>query len=590
MLLLAFNAIYEPFFPLPDFRLGHDFAGGLPGLLDGNIWFRNNGLFPPWFSPSFCAGQPFLADPQSGYYSLPQLLSFAVSLLTAIRWTLIICASLMFWGSYLLMRHVFATGMTSALLVGGLLMFNGFLPHRFIVGHLGYHGFALVPWIALLLLMNVRSAANGIAAAVGAGVLLAYWVHSGFGTLILAGGFAILLLALLYGIVGGPLKSFFARSMLAGMVGIGISAAKLWASASFLSNFPRTSYLLPGAASIHDAAIVIVGNLFLPSQLAYQTGMPRMRNIQWALGPHEWAFNFSSVVVPLAAILIVIRLRKLSWRWTLAPRQIALWTLMILCLAWPLAFNVWYPGWNAFLKTVPILNTASTALRWVIVYIPFIAVGAGLLLDKAGWGRVGVIAVGGCMVATVLQAAFEPRGFYLSQAYDARPVLIADAALHDGRWSPKIEVLGTTAAIQAGKYQAELHSNDTVVAGVSQIFCYNPVFGYRLEKFSAAGLVAGPVLQEHDGFLNLKNPACYVFPNENNCRPGDRFRADQLAQAKSFTQYRPFAFQISTGQAVANRVTFLTLVVVILVAMIWMGKWLTLTALWRRIMNAMRSR
>jgi hypothetical protein len=582
LLLAPFNAIFAPFIPLPDFRLGHDFSFVLPNLLDGNIWFRNNGFAPPWFSPSFCAGQPSFPDPQSSYYGVLQFLSIAASPLTAIRWTLLICASLMFWGGYLLLRRIFAVGTTSALLVGGLLMFNGFLPHRIIIGHTGFHGFALVPWIALLLMMQVRHVANGIAAAATAGILSAYWLYSGFTILVPAGVLSILLLAILYGLAGGNMARFCARGALAGLICLGLSAAKLWASFSFFSNFSRNYYLLPGAASIHDAAIVIAGSLFLPSQWAFELGMPRMKNLQWELTPHEWAFNFGIFVVPMAAVLIANRLRKSSWCPTLSPRQIALCALMILCLAWPLAFNVWHPRWNAFLKMVPILNTTSSPLRWLIAYIPVVAVGVGLGLDKAGWTRGGALAAAGCMAATILQTAVEPREYYMAQSYDARPVLIADNMLREGRWSPKIEVLGTGAEIQAGDYRTQLHSNDTFVVGMSQVFCYNAVFGYRLEKFSAAGLVAGSVLQEHEGFLNLKNPSCYVFPNENKCLPGDRFRADQLAQARSFTEYRPFAFQISAGQAVANQTTLLSLLVIILGALIWLLKALPITALWRK--------
>jgi len=562
LLFGAFVAIFRPFFPLVQGTIGHDYSLALPSLMDGNFWFRNNGLSPPWFTPAFCAGEPFFADPQSSYYSLPQFLSFMVSPLTAAYWTLLISAASMFWGSFLLMRRVFESSVTVAILVGGLLMFNGFLPHRLLVGHLGYHGFALVPWITLLLLMPVRRPAGNLAAAIGVGLLLAYWVHSGFGTLMLAGGLAVLLVALLHALNGGLLAGFFTRCVLAGVIALGLSAAKLWASFSFLANFQRTNYLLPGAPSIHDAFSMIAGALFLPSQWAYEFGNPKLVNVQWGLAPHEWAFNFSAVAGLLTLGLIVVLVRRGTWRVPLSPRKVLLWVLLMLGLIWPVAFNVYHPAWNAFLKTVPILNSASSAVRWVIVYIPVIAVGVGLMLERARWGNAGIFAAGICLLATVLQTAVEPRGFYLSQNYDARPIAIADHQLRADKLTPRIEALGTSAEIQVNGNHIRLGGNDTFIAGVSQVFCYNPIFGYRLEKFSAEGLKQGSVFEEHDGFLNLKNPACYVFPKENNCRPGDRFRADQLAQAIHFVEYRPYIFQMSPGQLAANLVTQGTLVLI----------------------------
>ncbi|MCX7175584.1 MAG: hypothetical protein NT159_16985 [Proteobacteria bacterium] len=572
LLFAAFVLIFRPFFPLAQGTVGHDYSLAFPSLLDGYFWFRNNGLDPPWFTPAFCAGEPFFADPQSAYYSLPQLLSFVVSPLTAVYWVLLISAAMMFWGGYFLMRRVFNSSPAVGMLVGGLLMFNGFLPHRMLAGHLGYHGFALVPWIALLLLIPVRRPAANLAVATGAGVLLAYWVHSGFGTLILAGGLSILLVALVRALNGGSLVGFLVRGMLAGFVGIGLSAAKLWASFSFLANFQRTDYLLPGAASIHDAFIMIFGALFLPSQWAYELGSARLVNVQWGLAPHEWAFNFGVVVLPLALALVVDLARHGTWRTSVSPRRLLLWLLLFLGLIWPVAFNVYHPAWNAFLKTVPILSSASSAVRWVIVYIPFIAVGVGLLLERARWGKAGVFVTALCLLATVLQTAFEPREFYLSQGYDARPILIADSQLRSGKFTPKVETLGTSAVIRNGSSRIQLHGNDTFLGGVSQVYCYNPIFGYQLEKYSAEGLRQGSVFEEHDGFLNLKNPACYVFPRENNCRPGDRFRADQLAQAKDFAEYRPYAFQISPGQRAANLVTQLSLALVALAALGWISR------------------
>ena len=104
----------------------------------------------------------------------------------------------------------------------------------------------------------------------------------------------------------------------------------------------------------------------------------------------------------------------------------------------------------------------------------------------------------------------------------------------------------------------------------SSLRCYNPSFGYRLEKLPPNKLVSGPVLAEKDSGLNILNPACYVFPAENHCLPGDRFRVDQRAQAQAFVSYQPFPFNKSAGQELADRVTQGSLILIVLyLGLIW---------------------
>src|SRR5512135_3628524 len=108
-LLWAYNAIFGAYFPLPNGLMGHDYALTMPAFEDGYLWFRNNGfLSPPWFTPSFCAGQPYFADPQSVFYSVPQFLAFVMDPLSAIHASVLLFAGLGFWGTYVLGRRTFA--------------------------------------------------------------------------------------------------------------------------------------------------------------------------------------------------------------------------------------------------------------------------------------------------------------------------------------------------------------------------------------------------------------------------------------------------------------------------------------------------
>jgi hypothetical protein len=72
----------------------------------------------------------------------------------------------------------------------------------------------------------------------------------------------------------------------------------------------------------------------------------------------------------------------------------------------------------------------------------------------------------------------------------------------------------------------------------------------------------GPALEEKNGILNIKNPACYVWPQANNCEPGDHFTKEQKEAAAAFANYRPFPFLIPTAQKVANWFNVLSLIAV----------------------------
>ncbi|WMW80957.1 hypothetical protein RF679_01425 [Undibacterium cyanobacteriorum] len=580
VLLGAYAFVYLAFMPGQNGAMGHDYSYMFPAWFDGLIWFREHGLEIPWFSPSFCAGAPFFADPQSTYYSLPQFLVFIMSPLDAAVTTLLLMASALFWGTYLLMRYCFETHRNTALLVAGLLMLNGFLPHRIIVGHITFHGFALIPWVALLLLLPLRSRWRGAVCAIGAGFILAYWVHSGLGSLVLACSLTVAIICIL-----AMLRKFslyqrcdvvilLQRSVLAMFFGGALAASKLVSGFAFLGQFPRTFYSLPGVGGFGEEIMVMFGALFLPSQQAYQLGMPHMRNLQWDLAPHEWAYNFPTV---LSLFLVfggayVALQNKDALRLALKGNTVRiLVVLMLLLSSIPFLLNYWSPAWNEFLKKIPIVNSLSSSIRWVLVWIPLLAILMGLIHEHFQNKPRGALITLVLSAIAVWQMVDEPREYYAAQGYSMVPLMIADQHLKSGSLRPEIQSLGLEANLRYGEANIPLRVNDTVIAGVSQIACYSAIFGYRLEKFSAQGLSIGPVLAKSGNGLNLKNPACYVFPDENQCAPGDQFRVDQLEQAQKFVRYQTFDFAMPPKQRYANLLSLSALYLGLATLLIFLG-------------------
>ncbi len=96
--------------------------------------------------------------------------------------------------------------------------------------------------------------------------------------------------------------------------------------------------------------------------------------------------------------------------------------------------------------------------------------------------------------------------------------------------------------------------------------CYEPIFGYFGEQFPVKQLRPGPVRVPVGNRFNLKNPACYLFPRENNCQPGDHFLISQKADAENFINYKPIKFDMPVLQYIANWISLLVVLLLIMLA------------------------
>jgi hypothetical protein len=617
--LLAFHLIFGGFFPTPDGRLGHDYVLGVPGLLDGYLWFHQNGLLSiPWFTPSFCGGQAFYADPQSGYFSLPQFLTAFTDPVGAFYLSHLIMVSAGYWGMFLLCRRAFEMSLLAASVAAVVFMFNGFFSHRMIAGHTGYQAFMLVPLTAYLL-----TAARGcypwrkvdLGLAFLAGLMVAYWLQSGLTTLMIPAALAVMALVAMLDLKNtGVLWVMVRRGLLASLLALVLSASKLVASIELIRRFPRTSYLLPGFDSVGDLLQVVFAALFYSSQHAYATAEPLWRNMQWAAMPHEVAFGVTFIPLGLMIVavgvwllaksrehksghskinleplfLLTLLFLVLQWIPSLHDMNLGFTTLLLIlfllafvfllakranALGWherrirgtplvllsivlllPFLLLYYSPEWNALLKNLPLIGSTTSPLRWLIILIPLLALWTGMVVERL---RIKWAAAIVCMLAIPLLNALENRSFYLDQAtYDPAEVIAFYRSVKQGEIVPSIESIADARA----RGSASRLSMDGLVRGESPLQCYNPLFGYRLERFRAEPLREGPITDEIGaGYLNLRNPACLLYPDNNDCKPWDAFRVDQRNQAWQFAHYRPYAFNVSLIQQAANSISILSL-------------------------------
>jgi len=191
------------------------------------------------------------------------------------------------------------------------------------------------------------------------------------------------------------------------------------------------------------------------------------------------------------------------------------------------------------------------------------------------------------IVAVALVVAInlmQDRRSYTREPYNPEPMSQAYREAQSRGVPPPVRNIGVYRTAD-GAVVHPIYGNDALSQGYPPLYCYSPAFGYRLEKFPIKDLHPGPVRDLQDGHFNAKNPACYVYPKENNCSPGDHFREDQAEAMENFVSYRPFAFKISAAQKAANALTLFGIAASVIVVLAALG-----FALWSRTSRGRRRR
>ena len=338
-----------------------------------------------------------------------------------------------------------------------------------------------------------------------------------------------------------------------------------------MKNFHRSLYKLPGTKSIFDASWLLFKSLFIsPSNDPERAAM--FTNLQWALERHE--LEYSVTIVPLLIILYGIwRIgRQMQVKELLLKLNRSQWiqagTILALCIL-PVAINTYSPEWNAFLKQLPLIKSSSNLIRWFIIYIPVVILTAVLVIEKttaSAKKQWGFMLVG--MAAVIALTSVTDRSFYHRHIYDPAEIVTNYHTVKAGLLVPEIKSIGIYRD-KSGRPILPFFRNDLIVYSSSQLYCYEPIFGYRLENFPIKNLHPGAVLEEKEGVLNIKNPACYVWPEANNCEPGDHFTVEQKEAATAFVNYRPYYFQMPAIQKAANGVNGLALIAALIFLLIY---------------------
>lgn len=531
--------------------LGGDYTFFVPRLAYGYFWFVENGLKElPWFVPGFCGGLPFYADPQVMLFSIPQLLIFFVEPLLAILVTFLFFGALGALGMYLFCRQLDLQPWF-CLLAATLFLFNEFFLARMLAGHFTYHVFPLIPLISWLI---VRESRSRLLSLLLAGVLIAYFVHAGALNYLIPGMASVFGLLLLHYMLKQQAQ-VFGDYLLAGTVGFFLSLSKLSATFAFARFFPREGLSLGLFDGVQNTLVAVFTTFFMSPWVALDD-----MKIGYIVQQHELRFGLS--LVPLLLFCLGLwRLPKLLRQVTFT-RSLALLALLLL-VTLPLVLSVRSEFMNDLLKSLPYFREMSLASRWLGLLIPVFIVAPILMFtsgasDEGRDPRVsGVVLVFCFALLGLSHLFFEKTGDdYL---YSPADMNAAVSSVRAGGAVP------TVATVVAHEGQASFSGvDDSYLTGGSSLICYQSLFGYGLETYPIGSLIPGSIFMQRGDRINLKNPACYLFPEENNCYPGDQFTIAQEEQAARFATNQPYNWKKAWWQTAADLISLAAAVLVLL--------------------------
>ena len=557
-LVIAFSclALYQPSLFGDGTEIGHDYSYFFPYLLSGYYWFLNNGFDIPWFTPALCGGIPHFPNPQSLYYSVPQLLLLLVDPLGSVIATYYIFGVLGFVGAYALSSLISRRPLV-AVFTGLAFMTNGFFLARTQAGHLSFHAFMLLPGICYLLLHSataLQTAAqptnrvlnslqkHAAASVVAAGVLLAYFVHSGASVVVVPTG---LCLILILGLMSSGVQ-VWVRLAFAGLIALCLCANKLVAVSQFMTLFPRDLYQLPGYGDLLTSIAVTFRGLTIPFSSAESNEL--LLNRSFLFGGEEFDYRIGvSLTIASGAILFS---RSVKWDKKLCFKG----GIVCLTCALPVLLNTYHPDWHATLKALPYFSSVSSLMRWNLVYLLPVILLASWVLNRCyqRWGQMASLPIMLVIVVTI--------GTPLMYGYKTAPRTygtntINSASVHAEQTREIPVILHLEESLVNGFRLSVVGTGDALTRGVSQVVCNEPAFGYRLENFRFDPVFEGEVFAVHGGAHNFYRPDCLLFPNENQCVKGERFSLEASNELKQLVSWQPFEFQQPIKQIVANFVT-----------------------------------
>ena len=571
LVILAHQIIFQDFFPNKNLLLGHDYSVFIPNFIFGKIWFNNNFLEIPWFTPSFCCGIPFFGDPQTMYYSFQQLIFLLFSPLLSLKIMFLFFSLVGFFGTFFLLNKSFNKNIYISLIAASLFLFNGFFNYRAVVGHVTFLSYVFIPFYCYFLIHafeNREDKLKSIFYILISSLIFANFIHSGSGTIIVTIILSIIFIILIY-IYLNEKFTIINYLILSFTIGLFIASSKINAALSFLSNFPRENVPIVFEGYYEFFTNLFKSLFFYPDINKFNFEI--INSVTGSLGIHEIEFGITILPLIIFAIFLA-NLKKITFNKLNSKKLIAL-LFMLLITIFTISVNVSGNELGTFFHKLPVVKSTWKHFILAAAYILPIIIISCLFIDKINFNYRNIkIFTVSCLLIIVLQNYIYKKDFYYNEYYD--PAVFKK--FHQDKekiQNIKIEK-GALFLDKEGKLISDMQRNNMFLDELSPLFCYQAMFGYKFNLprkkliFNEKNeinenlflITNDPKLINNDE-LNFFNPSCFIFPNENNCQPGDVFKKDQIKELDQFLNYKTFEFKMSKSQKITNYLSIISLII-----------------------------
>ena len=572
---LIYQLIFLDFFPNHNGLLGNDYEQFLPNFIFGKIWFNNNLLSVPWFSPSFCCGTPFYPDPQTAFYSIQQLFYIFFEPILATKILFIYFSFLGYCGMFFLLRKNFEISFLISLLGAIIFIFNGFYLYRAIVGHVAYMNFILIPLYCFFLIEAITNKNNilrNIYLFLSA-LLFSSFFYSGSGPIMPLILLSIIFVLTFFYFKNEEFLKIFSTTFKSLFIGILISLSKITASLHFLKNFDRK---LPPTYfdNLLDYLIIAIKSLFLFPDIDFFNSAIENKNIK-GFGLHEIEFGVS--VLPLLILLLfLLNFKNLVKNQNFS--KIIITSLVIIFI--PIILNTNYFNIQNIWNSIPILGSSWTQFRWTAFYIIPLIFFTTIVLENIKIFKYKNTFVFCLILVVFIQNILKDKSYYHNQSYNPKNMTDFSKKIDTNKSTENLSINGIASFINnKDKLANTLIRNDFFMLNFSAAFCYQPIFGYGLEEFPFKNivfnkkkevslnkyLISGELNAAKDKTkYNFLNPSCFIFSKENNCFPGDLFKKSQKKELENFLNYKQFKFKKNKFQNLVDYMSVVTFLLIII--------------------------
>lgn len=544
LFLVCFFALLHWHFPI----VGHDYHLFFNQLLEGAWLFHHSGLDIPRYSVHVCGGSVLYGNPQDMFYSPAQFLSLILGPWFAIQSTILVSLIAGYVGWYRAGRDLMRLSKQWSHVLALVIQANGFYFMHLMAGHVTFHAFTFLGWFFLLLLdrnelVERRTVVRRTAAFA---LLCAYVLYSGNWIVLLFLGIGLcLVLPLDLFLAEDPirrLRHLALRFALFGAAALMITSSKLVAIASFMR-------ILSGEAPsiIQDPSH---SALWLVAKALW--GIPQSKYLLEGMQP-EYIHEKSMLIAPvtlfglfLGGFILIGSIRKKTGadRIGLLVLAGAYGGAMVMMMVQLVRGNSWIA--EAF-HELPLGVLQRISTRYLYLF--------SLLLSVAGiWALAKIMEYFGGRANT--------RGMLFAAATTVAAFFVGYVGMlpEVGLWPNVNDHRDLWRRFDRSSFVAQVVPATDFVAGTGRT-CYEPILNAAGNPSSV--LHVGSVWDRDNGYFNLMNPACYQYPEENSCKPGDRIAVDDAENLMRLTRGLPVTWKVSHAQQVADVVSSLSLLLLL---------------------------